>query len=424
MSFDNKNIKMLTYQPEQPLDEPETTQESAPFIHDEQSALNELWAMLKTMRPAYSVEERRFIRKWIKPLGTKSDAAGNEILVIGDNPEVLWSCHTDTVHRRQGPQRIEQVGDLIRIASTEKRANCLGADCTTGVWLMRQMALARIPGLYIFHAAEEIGGVGSRHIANKTPKRLNGIKYAIAFDRRGTKDVITHQGWSRCASEAFAKSIAAQLFVGYQANDGGIFTDTANYVDIIPECSNLSVGYQSEHTKLETQSVNHALDLRLAMLKIDVSKFSCERNPAVREDKYDWDSSYYSKDYDWGKRNGYSSGKIGFGSSVGTTTYRPSKVINGPWEAEWRYGGEIWVKKNGEWSILNEEPENVSLPEIEDKLSFNGGKEVWIKRNGEWRAEKEDDAYLDWIVRQHDNAGHEEEEGDPLDWLPSSRFEE
>ena len=66
MSFDDKNIKLLSYQPEQPLDESEIAPETTPFIHDEQSALNELWAMLKTMRPAYSVEERRFIRKWIK----------------------------------------------------------------------------------------------------------------------------------------------------------------------------------------------------------------------------------------------------------------------------------------------------------------------------------------------------------------------
>jgi hypothetical protein len=229
--------------------------------------------------------------------------------------------------------------------------------------------------------------------------------------------VITHQGWSRCASDAFARSIATQLPTGYRADDGGIFTDTANYTAIVPECSNLSVGYQNEHTKSETQSISHALALREAMLRIDVGQFACARDPAKKEYKhYDWGGSYYNEDFDWGRKNkhkGYSSGKYGFGSSVYGTG--PTNVINGPWEAEWRYGDEVWVKRNGEWQILND---MVTAGPIQDRLI--GAKRTWIKRDNEWRDEYEDEAY---VASFH--VGNEEEEGDydPLSWQPKHRYE-
>ena len=46
---------------------------------------------------------------------------------------------------------------------------------------MREMILAGIPGLYVFHRNEESGGAGSDWIARETPWELHGIKAAIAF---------------------------------------------------------------------------------------------------------------------------------------------------------------------------------------------------------------------------------------------------
>ena len=246
-------------------------------------AARELLEMFRTMRPDNSKTETDFCNQWIKPLGAKQDIAGNWLLEInkpdGTRTDVLWSSHTDTVHAKGGRQAVQLLGDTISLAPKSKAANCLGADCTTGVWIMREMVLARVPGLYIWHAAEECGGHGSSHIAKKTPETIEGIRFAIAFDRKGKSSVITHQMGLRCCSEDFSASLAAMLPGSYVSDTGGSFTDTANYVDLIGECTNISVGYDRQHTTGETQSLSHALALRAAMLQFDESKLVESRKP-------------------------------------------------------------------------------------------------------------------------------------------------
>src|SRR5208283_2027394 len=241
----------------------------------------ELCQMLQYRRPAGSSSEQAFIERWIDPLGVGVDAYGNRFKRIGDAP-VLWSSHTDSVHSTDGPQRvsIDQTGTIGLQAG--ETSSCLGADCATGVWLMRHMILAGVEGLYIFHRAEELGGLGSRHIAQETPELLDGVRYAIAFDRRGYDSIITHQG-SRCASNAFALSLAPHLPKGFAPDDTGLLTDTANYDHLIPECSNLSVGYHDAHSPDETQDALFALRLLESIKRLDISSLVCERDPLAQE---------------------------------------------------------------------------------------------------------------------------------------------
>lgn len=235
----------------------------------------ELFAMLAFRRPAWSRTERNFIHRFIRPLGMQEDEIGNLYKRVGDAP-VLWSSHTDTVHSAGGKQALRFANGIV--ALDDKASDCLGADCTAGVWLMVQMIRAGVPGLYVFHRAEEIGGVGSSFIAKHRLDILDGIKFAVAFDRRGHKSVITHQG-DRCCSEAFSASLSAALGMGHSSDSGGTFTDTANYVDAIGECSNLSVGYMNEHTKRETLDVEYLEALRDALLQLDASTLVAERAP-------------------------------------------------------------------------------------------------------------------------------------------------
>lgn len=247
----------------------------------------ELFAMLEFRRPAWSRTERNFIHRFIRPLGMQEDELGNLYKRIGDAP-VLWSSHTDTVHTQGGKQRLGFSKGIVGLSDTA--SNCLGADCTAGVWLMLEMIRAKRPGLYIFHRAEEIGGVGSTFIAKHRPDLLEGIKYAVAFDRRGHNSVITHQG-DRCCSEAFAASLGAALGLNHFADSGGTFTDTANYTDAIGECSNLSVGYMNEHTKRETLDVEYLERLRDALLILDASTLVAERAPGEADPEgygFDW----------------------------------------------------------------------------------------------------------------------------------------
>lgn len=250
----------------------------------------ELRDMLTYARPADSPSERAFIARFIEPLaGAQRDPYGNWHVRIDDTP-VLWSSHTDTVHRQSGRQTIDVDRDGIITLSkrSRKRFNCLGADCTVGVWIMVNMIRARVPGHYVFHYAEESGGIGSGELAARDPKFLRAFQMAIAFDRRGTTSIITHQAGGRCASDTFADSLAHAFAVAglpdMKADDRGIFTDTANYIDDVPECSNISVGYYDEHTSRERLDSRHARRLLRAICAIDVARLTIDRDPIAERD--------------------------------------------------------------------------------------------------------------------------------------------
>lgn len=280
----------------------ETSARTLALLSPEMLAVDRLQHMLTFCRPAGSESERKFIREFITPLKPQVDAIGNRHIVVpmpdGSASSVLWSSHTDTVHRASGRQAVQRVGDVLKLTVSEK-SSCLGADCTTGVWLMLEMIRAGVPGHYVFHRGEECGGIGSMWLAKNQRELLEQFKYAIAFDRRGNTDIITHQGGVRCASDVFAASMAEQLPTGYRADDGGSFTDTANYTDIIGECSNISVGYSSEHSTREQQSIADALELRACMLAFNERTLVAERKPGEYEALYSY--SRYSGRYtsDW-----------------------------------------------------------------------------------------------------------------------------
>lgn len=260
------------------------------------AAVGEMFMMHTYCRPAGSKTEAEFCREYLDSLpGMTKDSVGNRILSLpnkdGSPSRILWSSHTDTVHSKDGMQRLAYGAGLLSLSSNAT-SSCLGADCTVGVWMMRQMILRNVPGLYIFHAAEEVGGVGSRHIATKTPQLLDGIDYAIALDRRDTCSVITHQG-SRCASDEFGTALARQLTtktMTFKLDTGGTFTDTANYTEIVPECTNLSVGYFNAHTSAEYLDVTFAQGLLERLCMIDPTTLPVQRIPG--ED--DYRHGYYS----------------------------------------------------------------------------------------------------------------------------------
>lgn len=259
--------------------------------------LYELVDMLSYRRPAGSATEREFCERFIAPTGAVEDEVGNWILHVGAAP-VLWSSHTDTVHRQGGRQQVHvSAHGMISLGrKTRHKSNCLGADCTAGVWIMVEMIRAKVPGLYVFHYGEERGGIGSQYIADNTPELLAGIDYAIAFDRRGYNSVITHQGWiggGACCSPIFAQALADMLGAPYGPDNTGVFTDTANYAHLVPECTNLSVGYFYEHSAAERLDFAHLQALRDVMLEIDVTSIAPRRVPAEAPfDDYEWGNGY------------------------------------------------------------------------------------------------------------------------------------
>lgn len=259
--------------------------------------------MLRYRRPHASASERKFINRFIRPLGVTFDDYGNMWKRIGPAPsKVLWSAHTDSVHTKSGKQELvaSQCGKYIRLAKPAK-GDCLGADNAAGVWMLREMILAGVPGLYVFFRNEERGRVGSEHFAKHSSEVWKGCQAAIAFDRRDVASIITHQMPGRTCSDAFAQSLAKALDLGHQLDDGGTYTDTASFYDVIAECTNVSAGFDWEHSAREELDWQYLVSLRNAMLGLELGDLVIERDPHDCEDMF---SRYHDRRFDswFGKR--------------------------------------------------------------------------------------------------------------------------
>ena len=221
----------------------------------------------------------------------------------------LFSCHLDTVHTDGGrhevvfdgktfslSSEVEELDDDVPVLNPVTRgliplskykpykAGCLGADDGAGIWLMLNMIDAGVPGAYVFHYGEEKGGIGSMGMVTHHSDFLSQFDRAVAFDRRGTQSVITHQAYGRCCSNTFAYALCAALCEANPKLDlfpdnTGIFTDTANYIDDIGECTNISCGYDAEHTDDETLNVTFLSNLRDALIKVDWENLPTDRQP-------------------------------------------------------------------------------------------------------------------------------------------------
>jgi len=249
--------------------------------------VKELIEILTWCRGAGTASESQFVREHIASIeGIKSDGYGNFHLTIGKNPIIMWSCHTDTVTRKVGRQNVKWADDKVLILHNPQQNQCLGADDGAGLYIMLELIKNQKPGHYVFHRDEEIGGQGSMWLSrdnNWTKYIPTSIKATIAMDRCGTQDIITHQMYQRTASDAFADSLAIQLPLGMRKDDSGVFTDTANYVDIIGECTNLAVGYERNHGPSESLDTDHVKRLTDALIMLDETKLDYVRNPGEYE---------------------------------------------------------------------------------------------------------------------------------------------
>lgn len=231
--------------------------------------------MLTYKRPQGSEAQTAFCKRYLEPVFGQPDSAGNYILRVGQDADIAFMSHHDTVHLASGHKVVSVANDFAKATGDD----CLGADCTTGVYIMLRMIEAGVPGLYIVHAAEEVGCVGSRHIVNNTPDIVAGIKAAISFDRYGYKSIITHQMGIRTCSDDFAESLADVIGLGMIPDDTGVYTDSNEYAGIIPECTNVSVGYFKQHTNTESQDLRFMELLTEACISADWNRLVISRDP-------------------------------------------------------------------------------------------------------------------------------------------------
>lgn len=224
----------------------------------------------------------------------QTDGYGNLFMIIKEANkavETMFTSHIDTCHKPSDPATQTIYYDAESDLLFKDDTMCMGADDGTGVYLMLTMIRQKIPGLYCFFRDEEIGRVGSRKMADTyKPEAFELIKRCISFDRAGDDDIISSQSPGVCCSKDFVDALSQQLATidtagpEYSAAPGS-YTDSASFMHLIPECTNLSIGYKNQHGPRETQHVGTFLRVLDSYPKVDWSALPTVRDHTKPEPK-------------------------------------------------------------------------------------------------------------------------------------------
>jgi hypothetical protein len=263
----------------------------------------------------YGYEEdlvAEMINTGVFPKNLELDSEGNYFLKIGES-RTIFASHFDTACKDQVDVTHVFENNFIK---TDKKS-ILGADDKAGVTILLWLMKNNIPGLYYFFIGEEVGCIGSG-LAAKNLQFKGDYDRIISFDRRGTSSIITHQSGTRTCSDEFGVELAKQLNqsgMTYRKDDTGVYTDSAEFTSVIPECTNISVGYYQEHTHSEHQDIVHLTKLAKACLGVKWEELPTKRDMTKVESKWDnygsgsySSGSYSSRSYSGWNHNGFSRG--------------------------------------------------------------------------------------------------------------------
>ena len=193
------------------------------------------------------------------PKGFKKDSVGNYYYEIGES-ETLFTAHLDTYCKKSVKVNHIIEGDIIK---TDGKT-ILGGDNKAGCCVLINMILNKVPGTYFFFLGEEPilsgGRWGSRMALRANPSYFKKFKRAIAFDRKHFGSIITRQSARFCCSDEFAESLIEDFDKSgliFKKDMTGWYTDTATFMDVIPEITNISVGGWGEHSKDEYINIKY-----------------------------------------------------------------------------------------------------------------------------------------------------------------------
>ncbi|NBO22860.1 M28 family peptidase [bacterium] len=235
---------------------------------------------IKLTSETYPHGTEKVLHKFL-PKTYQIDSFGNFYVEVGEKYSTMFTCHLDTASHDKS--KVTHVFDGDYIKTNGK--TILGADDKAGMVVLLYMIENKVPGLYYFFLGEERGCIGSSAIS-KTFNHPN-IKKCVSFDRRGTTSIITEQIGGVCCSDEFANDLASKLNdSGYglklSPDSTGLITDSMMFMDKIPECTNISVGYYDEHKKTERQDINYLARLCKSVVSIDWESLVVNRDPRER----------------------------------------------------------------------------------------------------------------------------------------------
>jgi hypothetical protein len=280
----------------------ETTKPTRPVDYKEpdytmDGSVKQLFLNLTKMQITFGKEKTL---KEFFPDGMQEDEHGNFFIKIG-NSKTMFCGHLDTYSREY--KRVYHViqDDIIMTDGT----TTLGGDDKAGIVIMIKMIESGIPGLYYFFRGEEgvtspTGTWGSKQALKSYKDIFKTYEKCIAFDRKGFSSIISQQSYSKCCSDDFVDALSNEFKkhgLEYEDDKTGMWCDSGVFMGIIPECTNLSVGYQNEHTFKETQDIEHLEKLVDVCIKIDWEKLPVKRDPSKVSKSY---GRYnYDYGYDW-----------------------------------------------------------------------------------------------------------------------------
>lgn len=215
------------------------------------------------------------------PSFLKQDKWGNYYHKIGTSPTTLFTCHLDNYCETK--EKVNHIieGNLIKTDGT----TILGADNKAGVCVLLYLIEKNVPGLYYLFRGEEpilSGGLwGSSQIFNDL-SILSGIERAVAFDRKAYGSVITRQMAQYCCSDEFADALCEAFSskgISMKKDPTGYYTDTGNFIEVIPECTNISVGVFNEHHNTEYVDLEYVEKIAKVASTIDWESLPTTRIP-------------------------------------------------------------------------------------------------------------------------------------------------
>jgi hypothetical protein len=295
------------------------------------------------------------------PAGWKKDNHGNYYIKIGDS-SVMFTSHVDTADYGQ-PKEVTHVmkGDMIE---TDGKT-ILGADDKAGTAVMIYMIEKKIPGLYYFFLGEEHGCVGSRALntylnSHRDDELFKKIDKVIALDRRDYDSVITSQVGDRCCSDEFAEELAKRLNAAgagfkYRKDPTGLVTDSHQVATKFPECTNLSVGYDAQHSHQEKQNIVFLQKFADVCCKIDWETLPVKRDPTKVESTYNYGRRTRYYDDDWSDQRWWEGGvgapkatSLGPGSLPANAEYVTDYLGNDirVADAQWCEYDKAWCPKD------------------------------------------------------------------------------
>jgi len=211
----------------------------------------------------------------------QKDEYGNYHIKIGQS-KTLFTSHLDTYSKR-----IEKIKHVVKGGKiSTDGTTVLGGDNKNGVLILLYMITQGVPGIYYFFKGEE--GIctgtscnGSTWLLKNDSSIYTSVDRAIAFDRRGKGSIVTKQRGRYCCSIEFADALVNEFgILGLEFNqDYAYGTDSAVFMDIVPEITNISSGGEYEHSFMESTNINYTRRIAMAATEIDWESLPTVRIP-------------------------------------------------------------------------------------------------------------------------------------------------